>query len=92
MKGAESLGLLSNDLRCNICNRILRVDVLNVALCKCGSAAFWQSSLTLWERLMFWSGAWVRADLNHLKAITAPLGGEVNAHSKRMEELYVKET
>lgn len=91
MKGAESLGRLSNDLRCNICNRILREDVLNVALCKCGSSAFWESSLTLWERFMFWSGAWERADLTQLKAVKAPLGGEVHSFHKRMEELSEKE-
>jgi len=41
---------------------------------------------------MFWSGAWVRSDLTNVMGVSAPLGGEINAHSLAMDKISVKES
>ncbi len=92
MRGAESLGPLSNDLRCNICNRIQRENVFIGGFCKCGCSAFWQSSLTFYERLMFTFGFWTRSDFTDVMAIKATLGGELYSHKASIEKLIEKES
>ena len=93
-KEAVSLGRLSNDQRCNICNRIQRVNVFDGEKCKCGCGAMWSSSLTLWEKLMFATGIWIRFDFSNTRYVNAPLGGEHNALRNSLDKIseVVKET
>jgi hypothetical protein len=87
MKEAASLGLLSNDLRCNICNRIQRVGVFDGARCGCGCGAFWESSLTFFEAAMFRLGLWERYDMTGILAVSTTLGGERLAMSAALDKI-----
>ena len=63
----------------------MREGVFTGAGCKCGCGALWSSRLTIFETLMFWSGAWLRPDYTGVEGIEAPLGGEINAQLKSLE-------
>ena len=86
-KGVGSLGLLSNDLRCNICNRIQRERVFIGSTCKCGCGAFWESKLTIYEWLMFRCGIWTRYDMSKILAVSTVLGGGRDAMRLSLDKI-----
>ena len=65
----------------------MRINVFDGRKCKCGCGAFWSSSLTLWERLMFASGFWTKFDFSNTEYINAPLGGEHNALRNSLDKI-----